>query len=108
LARGKFGWHIFQVGPAQFEARQVMARDEPETRHEAATLVEVADYANERGAGIYACSVVSEGSYRLEYLPHPRRTWRVVDSEGQNATGYEYSNEAQARDALASRLKWIV
>jgi hypothetical protein len=49
LARGKFGWHNYQVGPAQFEARQLMAKDEPETRHAATTLVEAANYANEHG-----------------------------------------------------------
>jgi hypothetical protein len=43
------------------------------------------------------------GGYRLEYRPAPRGTWRVVDSEGQNVTGYEYSDKAQALAVLDAR-----
>jgi hypothetical protein len=101
IAAGQHGWSIHRVGE-QFESRQLLAKDKPETRH-AGTLAAAADYANERGAGIQVCTVEERGGYALQYRPAPHRTWRVVDSEGQNVTGYEYSNEEQARDVLAAR-----
>jgi putative DNA primase/helicase len=101
IAAGRYGWSIHRVG-GHFEARQLLAKDKPETRH-AGTLAAAADYANERGAGILQVCSEERGGYRLEYRPAPRGTWRVVDSEGRNVTGYEYPNEEQARDVLAAR-----
>jgi hypothetical protein len=101
IAAGQYGWSIHRVG-GQFEARQLLAKDKPETRH-AGTLAAAADYANERGAGILQVCSEERGGYRLQYRPAPRGTWRVVDSGGQNVTGYEYANEEQARDVLAAR-----
>jgi hypothetical protein len=101
IATGQHGWSIHRVGE-HFEARQLLAKDKPETRHIGA-LASVADYANERGAGIQVCTVEERGGYALQYRTAPHRTWRVVDSEGRNVTGYEHPNEAQARDVLEAR-----
>jgi hypothetical protein len=85
-----------------FEARQLLHRPDPITRH-AGTIEEVLDYANERGAEFPAFVIEERGSYRLEYQPNPRRTWRVLDSDGRSVTGYAYSVKAQALAVLAAR-----
>jgi hypothetical protein len=101
IVAGQHGWSIHQVGE-HFEARQLLHRPEPNPQH-AGTIEECLDYANERGAGIQVCTVEERGGYALQYRPAPRGTWRVVDSEGRNVTGYEYANEEQARDVLDAR-----
>jgi hypothetical protein len=85
-----------------FEARQLLAKDKPETRH-AGTIEEVLDYANDRGAEFPAFVIEERGGYALQYRPAPHRTWRVLDSDGRSVTGYEYSDKAQALAVLDAR-----